>query len=262
LKWWLAIAALLTLAAAATPGLPPGGSAAADLLARGEWVRAAEAGRAQGDPIGRAIAGRWALGRAAYVAGSKTDATALVREADRYIAAAVDDAPDDYFVRLQEATAVAYRAALTRSPSAAKQAKMLFSALTVSEPGRAEGWAALGAWHGESVISASGFIARTVLGATRDKMDEHLDKAARLDPKSPVPPAFHGLLLVRMGDYADAAPYLRQAGALAGRDAYETMVRRQAQAVEKRIAGGDRNGARALADSLAPFGRFVSPGPA
>lgn len=252
-----ALVALVMLGAATTPGVPKG--AAADLLARGDWVRAAEAGRAQGDPLGRAIAARSALVRAAYLAPSKPDATALVREADRYIAAAVEDAPDDYYVRLQEATAVAYRAALTRSPTAARQAKALFSALTVSEPGRAEGWAALGAWHGESIVGASGFVARTVLGASRDKMDEHLAHAARLDPKSPVPPAFHGMLLVRMGNFSDAAPHLKRAAEVPARDAYETLVRRHALEVQKRMADGDRKGARALADSLAPFGRFVAP---
>ena len=252
----LFVAALLLAAvpAAAAPIIADG--EAVQMLNRGEWVDAGTAGRKEGGPIGQTVAARAALVRAAYFAGSRSEAVALVNDADRLLATAVEDAPSEFYVQLVEASAVGYRATLEQSRTLGLRTKALMTRLTVEHPERPEGWLALGAWHGEAVIQLGGFIARTVLGASRAQMEQNLATAAQRDPADPLAPAYRGLMLIRMGDADAALPFLKRAAALKARDAYEAMYRRKSLAVVKLIEAGNAKAARKQAAISAPFARL------
>lgn len=251
----LIIAAALALAAPAAGAPVRGPGEAVKALNAGDWKRADELGRKQGDVLGAMVAARSALVRAAYYAGSRAEAEALLTQADGLVARGVDDAPDDFYVKLMEALAIGYRATLNRSRTGSLRARALMTELAEDHPDRIEGWMALGAWHGEATIRA-GFLAKTVLGATRAKMEQNLASAAARDPSDPLAPAYRGLFLVRMEEEAAARPYLRQAAGLKPRDAYEAMYRKNAIEVDRLLAAGDIDGARKRAAELAPFGRF------
>jgi hypothetical protein len=245
---WAVAAALI--AAPAHAALTP-----RQLLDRGDYVAAADQGRARGDADGLAVAARADLVRAAFQATDKAAALALIDQAQRDAEAAVQRSSGAYLAKLQLASAVGYRASLTTSRSLGKEAKHSLEELTRSEPQRPEAWIALGVWHGETILKLGGLIARAALGASKSQMSDALNEAARRDG-GVLAPGYRGLLLVRMGDVMAARPYLAAAIGQRPRDAHEGDIRQAALDVARLIDKGDLRAARHRADETAAFGKL------
>lgn len=225
------------------------------LLSAGNYAAASEAGRARGDAEGLAVAARADLVRAAFQAKTREDAAALVASARQEADAAVAKAPGNYLAQLQQASAIGYQASLQTSRSLSKQARDSFEQLIEREPQRPEAYVALGVWHGEAVLKL-GVIAGVALGASKAKMQHLLAAAAQRDPQGLLAPGYRGLLLVRMGDYAAARPYLAQAVGIHPRDAHEADIHEHALEVAKLLNAGETRAAKDRANHLAAFGLF------
>lgn len=246
---------LLAAVLAAAAGPATGQSTQAfKLLMRGEYVAAADAGRKQGNAESLSAAARADLVRAAYLAKSRGEATVLVEEATRLADAALAKDPGNYYALLQRAAALGYMSSLKTSRRMTGQARDVMVLLTKTTPQKPEAWIAYGAWNGEVVAKLGPFIAGTVLGASRGKMEQSLASAFARDPSSPLPLAYRGLLLTRLGDAKAARPYLAQAQTLKPANAYDAMIRGHASEVLKLVDAGEAKAAKARANRLASFG--------
>jgi len=242
---------------AACPGAARASAAEAAFRA-GQWAAVTPAGRSEATAEALALSARALLIRAAYQARSREAALGLIAQAERDVEAALALAPDSREALLQRSAVIGYRAQFTRSPAAGRKSRDLLRALTERHGYWADGWLALGVWHGESVATVGPFLARTALGASADAMTRNFERAAMLDPQSPVVGAWRGLLALRLD--AGAAPAARialtQAAAKRPRDGYEALLRQHAIEVLDLLERGDTRAARARAEALAGFAQL------
>ena len=237
------------------------GSALADaaaLFRAGNYAAAAEAGRAEHSAASLALAARAALMRGAFLTTDRALAKTLILQGEADADAALRLDPRNYDALFQHASGIGYRATLTNSPKAAGETKSIMTALTRSDPARAEAWLGLGAWNGEAVDGLGRFMAGMVLGAKLSAMDEAFAEAEKRWPTNPVPFAYHGCLLLRIdpGKAARATVLLEVAVRNKPREAYEATARAGAAEVLGLLQRGDVKGARLLAKKLGSFGRL------
>lgn len=231
----------------------------ADLFQTGKFVEAAAAGRAEGTAAALVLAGRATLIVASFDTTDKTRAKAMIDAADRDFDLALAKAPNSIEAQLQKATALGYRAKLSKSPGLAKETRARMEAVVARDPNYGLGWASLGGWHAGAVATLGRFIAGTVLGANPKTAIADFDLAMAKDPRNPVHPAFYGLTLLDL-DTANApraTELLKRVGQMPARDAYEALLKRSTAQVLPLLAAGDVKGAQSMARKLLPFGKLA-----
>jgi len=164
--------ALLLLAAAGAAS-----AASIDQFRSGHFAEAASQGRAESTPASLILAGRSELTVACFETTDAARALALVDAAEHDFDAALAKAPGSNEALLQKATAIGYRAKLTKSGGQAKEARRRFEAAVAREPNNALAWASVAGWHAGSVATLGKFLAGTVLGAKLDVAMKDFDTA-------------------------------------------------------------------------------------
>lgn len=234
-------------------------ASAASLFRDGRFAEAAGAGRAEGTTASLIIAGRATLIIASFETTDRDRAKTLVDQADHDFDAALQLAPNDLDAQLQKATAVGYRAKLSKSPGLGKETRSRMEAVLARDPSNGLAWASLGGWHAGAVATIGKFLAGTVLGANTKVAITDFETALVKDPKNPVHPSFYGLTLLDLG--ADNAPralqVLQMAARDPARDAYEALLKKAVAQVIPLLTSGDIKGAQTLARRLLPFGKLA-----
>jgi len=120
-------------------------------------------------------------------------------------------------------------------------------------------WAALGGWHGDSIVDLGAMLAGVVLGAKRGEALRSFDTALVKEPTSPVYPTYYAFTLLRMdaGNAPRARALLERAVALKPRDGFEALMRYRAAQALAPLQRGDIKAARALVPKLQPFGKLA-----
>ncbi len=234
-------------------------ASATSLFHDGRFAEAAGVGRAEGTTASLVIAGRATLIVASFDTTDRDRAKTLVDQADHDFDAALALAPDNLEAQLQKATAVGYRAKLSKSPGLGKETRARMEAVLARDPSNGLAWASLGGWHAGAVATIGKFLAGTVLGANIKVAITDFDTAIAKDPKNPVHPAFYGLTLLDLGP--DNAPralqVLQMAARDPARDAYEGLLKKAVAQVIPLLTSGDVKGAQAMARKLLPFGKLA-----
>jgi tetratricopeptide (TPR) repeat protein len=246
----LVLASILLLSAA--PVLADAASAFRD----GKWAAAVSAGRAEGTPASLVLAGRSQLAIAALNTREKTQALALVNEAEKDFDAALAKQPGNVDAQLQKGVAIGYRAKLTKSPGYAKDARRRFEAVRTAHPDNAIAWAAIGGWHAGAIATLGSFMANAVVGAKAGEVEPNFLKAIKLDPDNPVHRTYFALALMDLGkgNAAKAEKVLQGIGGLPATDGFEAMARQQGVQLLAALKTGDAAAAQVLARRLAAFG--------
>lgn len=246
------IAALSLLSS--TPALAADAEA---LWREGRFAAAATAADQSGDPT---LASRAQLVAAAYEAPSKEQALRMIAEAKRNAEAALARNPRDADALVQHAIATGYTAKLTRNLGLAKQSRAEMLRVTTLAPNMAEGWAAIGGWHGDAIADLGSMLAGITLGAKKAEAARGFETAMAKDPASPIYPAYYSFMLLRT-DKSNAArvtSILENAAALRPRNGFEALMRSRAAQLLVPLKAGDTGAARKLAEKLQPFGRFLA----
>ena len=246
--------ALLVLAAGGTAS-----AASIDQFRSGHFAEAASLGRAEATPASLILAGRSSLTIACFETTDAGRALELVDAAEHDFDAALAKAPGNNEALLQKATAIGYRAKLTKSAGQAKEARRLFEAALARDPNNALAWASVAGWHAGSVATLGKFLASTVLGAKLDIAIKDFETALVKDPYNPLNRIFFALTLLDLDtDNAPrAAALLRNADKLPPRDGVETLTKRGIAQVLPLLERGDAKGARNVARRLLPFGTLA-----
>lgn len=232
---------------------------AADLFREGKFAEAATAGRLEATPASLVTAGRATLIIASFEATNRARAKEQVEIADRDFDTALAKAPNNIEAQLQKATALGYRAKLSKSPGLAKETRERMEAVRSRDPNYGLAWASIGGWHAGAVAELGKFIAGTVLGADTKTAIADFETALVKDPRNPVHPAFYALTLLDLGtgNAPRATEMLRQCAKLPARDAYERLLKQSTARVMPLLAAGDVKGAQRLARELLPFGKVA-----
>lgn len=245
----------LALMAASAPALAD----TASLFRDGKFAEAAQAGAKEGTPEAQVLAARSLLALAAFRTADKARAVAICNDAAALADAALAQKPGWGPAILQKGIAVGYVAKLERSQGKGKAARQLMDQARTAMPGDALAWAALGGWHGEAVATLGGFLAGAALGAKKAEAIKAFDTALTKPGAGAVVPTYYAFTLLSLD--ADNAPRARvllaQAARAAPGDAFDAMLKRQAEQVLPLLAKNDIVGARALAKRLQPFGTLM-----
>lgn len=232
---------------------------AAELFQTGRFAEAAAAGRAEGTAASLVTAGRATLIVASFDTTDRARAKAMIDTANHDFDLALAKAPNSIEAQLQKATAIGYRAKLSKSPGLARETKERMEAVVARDPNYGLGWASLGGWHAGAVSTLGRFIAGTVLGANAKTAIADFEQALAKDPRNPVHPAFYGLTLLDL-DTANAqraTELLKRVSQMPTHDAYEALLKRATAQVLPLLAAGDVKGAQAMARRLLPFGKLA-----
>ena len=221
----------------------------------GKWAESIKEGRAEATGTSLTIAGRAQL-VAASAFTDKAAAKAAIDAAQRDFEAALVKAPNSGEAAIQRAIALGYRAKLDRSPGEAKATRQAMEAVLAKDPNNALANAALGGWHGGAIATLGGFLAGSVLGASRSASERYFATAMAREPRNIIHPVTYAFTLLDLDpdNGPKAATLLRGAVALPVRDAYDTQNRKGAAAVLALLDKGDARGARTLAKRIQPFG--------
>lgn len=195
---------------------------------------------------------------AAFNARDRPAALASVASALAAADASLARNPQDREARLQRALAIGYRGKLKRDRGDVQVARKLFEALIAAAPRDPEAHMALAGWHLGAIIELGPFVARTALGARRERGLQSLDAALASGGGRAVFPAFASLNRIQL-DPKDVAGALTLAEAAA-----KARVSRPEDRIMKAYAAqllpllraGNGKAAAAMADKLMPFGRL------
>jgi tetratricopeptide (TPR) repeat protein len=194
--------------------------------------------------------------RAAFLTHDKAQALGLVDQAITDAQAILAQSPNDREAKLQQALGIGYRGQLKRSPGDAKSAHTLLEALAKSDPRDAEAQVAVAGWHLTAVGDLGNFLARTLLGASRDAGIAALDRAVALGGNRAFFSAYAALIRIKL-DSSDTATPLKlaqRAAAAPAPGAIDRVMQRAAQRIVPLLQAGDGAGASKLAKQLLPFG--------
>lgn len=164
----------------------------------------------------------------------------------------------DQDARLQRALAISYRGKLNRNRADLMTARQVFEGLAVSSPRDAEVQLALAGWHLASVVELGPLMARSVLGASRAKGLQALDRSLALGGGRALFPAFASLTRIQV-DPSDVAGARRLAEAAVAAKAtapIDRIMQRQAAALLQSLRAGNGKASAKLAKLLVPFGRL------
>lgn len=165
------------------------------------------------------------LVKAAFDARDKPGALASVVAALSLADATLARDPGNREAQLQRALAIGYRGRLNRNRSDVQAARRQFEALVAANPRDAEAQMAIGGWHLGAIIDLGAMVARTGLGARKDRGLQALSASVTSGGGRAIFPAYAALTRI-MYDPSDIAG----ARALA-----ETAVRGRVARPEDRI---------------------------
>lgn len=199
---------------------------------------------------------RETLTRAAFATTDKAQALVLIQQAIDETNADLARTPGDKEARLQRALGTGYRGQLKRSPGDAKATRDMLVALAAAYPRDAEVQVALAGWHLTAVSDLGAFLARTLLGASRDTGFAALDRALALGGNRAFFPAYAALIRTRIDPSDTKTPLAlaERASAAAAPTAVDRILQRAAQRLAVPLHAGDGDGASSLAKQLLPFG--------
>lgn len=199
---------------------------------------------------------RETLLRAAFFTPNKAQAIALVQGALDETQAMLAKTPGDREARLQNALAIGYRGQLKRTLTDAKTARDAFVALSKAYPRDAEVQVAYAGWHLTAVTDLGPFLARSVLGASKDQGLAALQRSLALGGNRAFFPAFAALIRVRLDPKDTRSPLTLATTAMAAATPtpLDKVMQRAAQRVSVPLRAGDGAAADKLAKQLLPFG--------
>lgn len=207
-------------------------------------------------PAAHAATPREELIRAAFATRDKDQAIALIDQAIAEAQTILAQAPADREAKLQQALGIGYRGQLKRSPGDAKTARTLIQSLASADPRDPEAQVAVAGWHLTAVGDLGNFLARTLLGASRDAGFAALDKAVALGGNHAFFAGYAALIRIKL-DSSDTATALRLAQRAATAQAatpLDRLMQHAAQRVLPLLQAGNGKAAADLARQLLPFG--------
>lgn len=209
---------------------------------------------APAQPSARAI-----LTDAAFTATTKDEALGQVGQALASAQGVLARSPRDEEALLQRAIAIGYRAKLRKSLPDAKEARRQMEALVAMNPKNAEATAALAGWHMDGVAQLGGFMARTMLGASRQTGLALLDRALQLGGNHALFPGMAALTRIQTDqkDVAAARALADRATSAGVANPLDRYLQRASAALLQPLKAGDGRAAQALAGKLLPFGRIA-----
>ena len=197
------------------------------------------------------------LVHASFADTDKASALAHVSAVDNVTTATLRRAPDDYEAALMQATATGYQAKLTGSRTQAIDARHQFEALTQRNPRNADAQLGLGAWHIGAVYNVGRIMAGAVLGASKGKGFDALDRAVALGGGRASYTAIAALLRLELDpDDAKGRALADAAARAATPTRLDRIMQRAAGLVLVSLRAGDSKATKTLAARLLPFGRL------
>ncbi len=246
------IALWLSGLATASPNLV----AAERLFAHGAWLAAAGLARGDASAAGYALAARATL-VAASLETDRHRRNLLLELAVRDVEAALARNPDWLEAQLQAAAAYGFRAQVRRSANDVRRSRRHVERALALAPDEPLALAALGYWHGRTVLGAGRFLAALFFGARRKQAIAAFEAALARAPEDPVIRVGFGRMLLRFEDTRDSRRGLEElarAMPLPAGTALEREMKRQAALLlDAARKGADRHHLARLADRLAPF---------
>lgn len=205
-----------------------------------------------------ASSARELLLRAAFVARDKTQALGLIGDALVETRTVLAANANDREARLQQALAIGYRGQLTRSLADAKSAHAALESLAAADPRNPETQTALAGWHLTAVGDLGGFLARSVLGASKATGLAMLDKAVALGGNRAFFPGYAAMIRIRIDpdDIATALALAQRSVAAAASTPLDRVLQGAAQRLIVPLKAGNGAGAAKLARQLLPFGQL------
>ncbi len=204
----------------------------------------------------QAEAPRETLIRAAFATHDRTQALTLVNEAIGEAKALLVQHPGDREAQLQQALAIGYRGQLTRSPSDARAAHRALTAIEVADPADAEVQIAIAGWHLTAVGDLGNFLARTLLGASRDEGMAVLDRAVAMGGDRAFFPGYAALIRIKLdsSDTTTALHLAQRAATAQAPGAIDRVMQRAAIRLIAPLEAGHGGEASRIARQLLPFG--------
>ena len=199
---------------------------------------------------------RETLIRAAFATHDKAQALTLVNEAIGEAEAMLAHDPGNYEARFQQALGIGYRGQLTHSPTDAKTAHADLEALAAADPRNAETQLALAGWHLTAVNDLGSFLARTMLGASRDKGFADLNRSVAMGGNRAFFAGYSALIHIKL-DKSDVATSLQlalRAANLPAPTPLDRVVQHAAMRMIPALQAGDGTTAAAIAKETLPFG--------
>lgn len=196
---------------------------------------------------------------AAFGAGQRAAALASVGRALLSAEAALARNPQDREARMQRALAIGYRGKLKRGRGDVQAARAQFEALVAANPRDAEAQMALAGWHLGAIVELGPLMARTALGARKERGLKALDAALAAGGGRAVFPAFASFNRIQLDPNNVAGARTLAEAALRGRVVRpeDAIMKRHASQVLPLLRAGNGKAAAALAKRLMPFGRVT-----
>lgn len=167
--------------------------------------------------------------------------------------------PQDREAQLQRALALGYRGKLRRNRGEVQAARKQFEALVAADPRDAEAQMALGGFHLGAIIDLGPLMARTALGARRERGLQAMNAALAAGGGRAVFPAFASFNRIQLdpGDIAGARTLAE--AAVKGRvvRTEDRVMQRAAAQLLPLLRAGNGKAAAVLANKLMPFGRLA-----
>lgn len=194
--------------------------------------------------------------RAAFSTHDKGQALALVNAAIGESQRMLAQNPRDREAELQQALGIGYRGELTHSPSDAKTAHRTLATMIAADPADAEARMAMAGWHLTAIGDLGNFLARTLLGASREQGLTALDRAVAMGGDRAFFPGYAALIRIKLdsSDTETALRLARRAAAAQAPGAIDRVMQRAAARLLPPLEAGDGAAASRLAKQLLPFG--------
>lgn len=196
---------------------------------------------------------------AAFAAPNKAAALARIAAALKGTDAILKRDPDNREARLQRAIGLGYRGKLKRNRGDVQAARRGFEALVASNPRDAEAQLALAGWHLGAIIELGPIVARTALGARKNRGLAALDQALGHAGGRAFIPAYASLTRIQLDDDDITAARQLAEAAIDGRVAgqFDRIMQKNARALLATLRSGNGKRAADHAEKLMPFGRFA-----
>lgn len=196
---------------------------------------------------------------AAFTVRDRPTALARVDAALASANAALARNGGDREAQLQRALALGYRGKLRRNRGEVQFARKQFEALVAANPRDAEAQMALGGFHLGAIIELGSLVARTALGARKERGLQAMDAALASGGGRAAFPAFASLNRIQLNPADIAGARALAEAAVAGRvvRSEDRVMQRAAAQLLPLLRAGNGKAAAALADRLMPFGRLA-----
>ena len=195
---------------------------------------------------------------AAFDASSKPVALSTIERALKAADEAIARDPGDREARLHRAVAISYRGKLRRNRADLAAARSAFEALVASNPRDAEAQMGLAGWHLGAIIELGPLMARTMLGARKEKGLQALNRALALGSGRAFFPAYASLTRIQLDphDVAGARRLAEDAVKAPAPAPIDRVMQRRARTFLASLAANKGKAAAKAAERLLPFGRL------